>query len=86
MTTAAAIPGDTGLVYGSPAFFARVRVILGPNLVHRHIGGVDSRYRRFAIVAHLRADHGMTEIVPERAQACHDLLTSAEIAIASAPR
>ncbi len=34
---------------------------------HRHIGAVPPRYRTFALIAHLRDAHGMTEVASERA-------------------
>jgi len=49
---------------------------------HRHIDGVAPRYRTFALIAHLRDAHGMTEVAPERAAIVHSLFTRHEMALA----
>ena len=49
---------------------------------HRHIDAVAPRYRTFALIAHLREAHGMTEVAPERAAIAHSLFTRHEMALA----
>jgi hypothetical protein len=49
---------------------------------HRRIRSVPSRYRTFALIAHLREAHGITEIVPERAAIARTLFTRHEAALA----
>jgi hypothetical protein len=49
---------------------------------HRHLDAVAERYRTFALIAHLRKAHGLTEVVPERAAIAHDLFTQHDIALA----
>lgn len=49
---------------------------------HRRIDAVGPRYRTFALIAHLRHAHGITEIVPERAAIAHALFTRHELALA----
>ena len=49
---------------------------------HLRIKSVAHRYRTFALVAHLRAVHGMSEVVPERAAGADAPLTKHEIAAA----
>jgi hypothetical protein len=48
---------------------------------HRHIDAVAERYRTFALIAHLREAHGLTEVAPERAAIAHALFTQHDIAL-----
>jgi hypothetical protein len=48
---------------------------------HRHIDAVAERYRTFALIAHLREAHGLTEVLPERAANAHAMFTQHEIAL-----
>lgn len=50
---------------------------------HRRIRAVAPRYRTFALIAHLREAHGLTEVTPERAPVAHALFTRHEMALAS---
>jgi hypothetical protein len=45
---------------------------------HRRLKSVAPRYRNFALIAHLRADHGLSEVMPERASGAHALFTMHE--------
>ncbi len=47
---------------------------------HRHIEAVAPCYRTFALIAHLREAHGMTEVAQERAGLAHALVTRHDIA------
>lgn len=78
------MPDTAPLEYGSPQYFAMVGVILGHGEAHRRIAYVEPEYRIFATIAHLRADHGVAEILPERANAAHELFTAHEMALALA--
>jgi hypothetical protein len=61
-----------------------VSVTVGPDSeAHRHIDAVAPRYRTFALIAHLREAHGLTEVTPERAPIAHSLFTRHEMALAS---
>lgn len=50
---------------------------------HRRIRALAPRYRTFALIAHLREAHGLTEVTPERAPIAHALFTRHEMALAS---
>jgi hypothetical protein len=58
-------------------------VVVAPDSeAHRHIDAVAPRYRTFALIAHLRDAHGMTEVATERAAIAHSLFTRHEMALA----
>jgi hypothetical protein len=60
-----------------------VSVTVAPDSeAHRHIDAVAPRYRTFALIAHLREAHGLTEVAPERAAIAHALFTRHEMALA----
>jgi hypothetical protein len=58
-----------------------VSVTVAPDSeAHRRIREVAPGYRTFALIAHLREAHGLTEVTPERAPIAHALFTRHDIA------
>jgi len=68
---------------GSLGRWQRMSFTVAPDSeAHQQIAAVAQPYRTFALIAHLRDAHGLTEVMPERAAIAHSLFTRHENALA----